>query len=668
MLRSSIFRLALITAALTASLVGVATASAATYCVGDAACVAGGGTDTTLAAAVAASNVAADADTIRIGAGTFEVAGALTANALRPVTITGSGIGATTLHFGTGVGIALLDGESSISHMTIDNDNTGGSGLTVENLTFPREIENVHDLLMVGDGYTGVTATGEIRIARVDVRMRTADVSGPATGIFVTARTGKVARISDSSFRGTDGMVMIGSGEIRASGVSVVYARYGVAAAGGGLNDNLNVRLTGVTTRYQEEASVVVDDAAIRASTDGGASGSQTVNVSSYNSTHIAPSTGAAAAHVYNVVALGATNPGTSSATVTVRGSIAHGPFAKAAFVNQLNNGRNLAQLYITTSSIDVSGMRLDTDNSAYASATGITFEPDPKFVDLAGGDYHLRHDSPLLDLGVTTNEAWEDGLDRDRRTRPVWKDGSAAPSPKHDFGAYEYHRLAPTAAILGGGTVTPGSAVTLSSVASDPNAGETASLAYAWTLPGGGTSTASSVSFAAPTADGTYPVTLVVTDVTGRASVAATATLTVSTPVPPVVVAPKDSLAPRLTFAKLTGRLPLILKRKALVAKYTLDEAADVKLSLVATVTRPPLRKGGKVRISTAVVATTSVTQLKGVRSIKLVPSVVGLKRLAMLRKAKGAKLAGWAVTGTVRDDARNARTVRATVKVTVR
>src|SRR5690348_501845 len=90
-------------------------------------------------------------------------------------------------------------------------------------------------------------------------------------------------------------------------------------------------------------------------------------------------------------------------------------------------------------------GEKVYASVAAFQAATGIgphTFGADPRFVDAAHGDFHLRADSPAIDAATTSIPGW-DKLDADgfiRTDEPATPNTGAGPVPFADRGALEYH------------------------------------------------------------------------------------------------------------------------------------------------------------------------------------------------------------------------------------
>jgi hypothetical protein len=214
-----------------------------------------------------------------------------------------------------------------------------------------------------------------------------------------------------------------------------------------------------------------------------------------------------------------------------------------------------------------------------------------PGFVDAAAGDFHLRHDSPLLDRGDDIIPPGS--TDLDDRPRVVDSDGYSGPLA--DIGAYEYQRAAPTAAISGPASGTAGAPLELSGAgSSDPDPGD--ALTYAWTFGDGGAASGENTShaYAAP---GTYTVFLRVTDPTGQEATTTRNVVIDAAPAPgeppaggsgaPSVPA-ADTLAPAVSGLTLTprrfrlgSRLPRLTAsaRTGAAIRFSLSEPATVTL-----------------------------------------------------------------------------------------
>jgi len=145
-----------------------------------------------------------------------------------------------------------------------------------------------------------------------------------------------------------------------------------------------------------------------------------------------------------------------------------------------------------------------------------------PIFVDAPGGDYHQRHDSPLIDAG-----------DPAPLTAIHDLDGLSRPVGRVDLGGYEYQRRPPVVSV----SATPSGAMTGQNIsfvamASDPDPGDSP-LAYTWSFDDGATATGPSATHAFATT-GPHSGTVTVTDPTGQ-SVSAAATVPIAPPPGPV-------------------------------------------------------------------------------------------------------------------------------------
>jgi hypothetical protein len=94
--------------------------------------------------------------------------------------------------------------------------------------------------------------------------------------------------------------------------------------------------------------------------------------------------------------------------------------------------GSGYAKVAASYSDYDPSGNSTSGANASITQAN-VANVGDAKFVDAAGGDYHLRPDSPLIDAG---DPATSQGLDLD--ANPLVSDGNADGIARRDMGAFE--------------------------------------------------------------------------------------------------------------------------------------------------------------------------------------------------------------------------------------
>jgi PKD domain len=174
-----------------------------------------------------------------------------------------------------------------------------------------------------------------------------------------------------------------------------------------------------------------------------------------------------------------------------------------------------------------------DTSGGAGCAVARTNAVPgSPVFVDAAGGDYHPRHDSPLIDGGDPAALSPTDDLD-----------GLARPVDRVDLGSYEYQRRPPVVSASADiAAPATGQDVTFSANASDPDPGDSP-LTYAWSFDDGTTASAPSTTHAF-TGAGLHLGTVTVTDPAGS---------TASSKVTVTVTAPGSSSAPDHTAPTVT-------------------------------------------------------------------------------------------------------------------
>jgi PKD repeat protein len=515
-------RLAVV-AALAAGILAVpAVASADTFCVHNpTGCTGSTKPDLKTALAAAAAN-GVGKDTIRLGAGSF-TEGPAAAGAGNPVEIVGASAQDTTL-LGAGDNITvltLLDAASTVSDLGVKVTGTGvETGLRLAGTGSHLKVTNTG----AQAGSLGVVFAG------ASPRLQASSVAlshGPNQMAYAVYSDAGHATVADSELSAMRGIYQFG-GQLDVVR-SRVWAQQGMTAS-----SDAHATASDSTFRAPGPSPSIYPAYALTASGDG----SNVIDADRVTAL------GSGTADV-GVSASPFAQAG-SHATIHIRGSVIDG-FGKALRAHQAGGSSSTittAWSAYKASSTLVTGGATYTPAASNLDLTGL----DAGFVNAAGGDLWLRHDSPLVDLGDPAFQA-PGVLDRDGRERP--RDGDGAGGPRVDIGALEYQRSAPVAAPTATpATVEPGQMVTFDGNASDADPGETPT--YHWAFDDGTTATGATVQHAF-TSTGPHTAKLTVSDpaaLTGAAEV----TVTVNAPAGPAPNPPPLTPAADSTPAPAPG------------------------------------------------------------------------------------------------------------------
>ena len=588
-----------------------ASASADVYCVhanaGDP-CAAGShdeGSD--LQGAFNAAQVSASAATVRIGAGTYPAPtqAGFSYNGPSAIDVIGAGKGSTVLT-GVSQGFARVLTIGTAAGSTVSD-----LSLRLPAVTYTTGLEmdggTAHDIEVTNDP-GAVEATGVSLLGGATLR----DSAVHLTGAQSDFNTGVV---SDSGPGNT------------ISDVTVVSPTYGLVASGPTTTARRDRFTAGSAAVLAEGGTLNVDDSLLvatgtspsaLAAYDRSAAGSD-VNGTNLTLVNTGDQGGAA-----GVLANGQ-QPG-YTAEIDLYNSIVHG-FPTA--LKTANEG------IVTTSADDLQGTSSTVDGGQiFGSTTNVALAPG--FVDETGGDYHLRHDSPLIDLSALVFSA--DPTDLDGRPRPVpWRAGGA--STPQDLGAFEYQHSAPVAAAASSyADVAIGQSVTFDATAShDPDAGD--QLTYQWAFDDGATATGAAVQHAFATA-GAHTATLTVTDPTGLTATAVAAT----TANAPATVGPSGSAPSGAATtpvppaggpaAPATAKLALVGAPKVhgSAIALTVRCSGATCLAIAARATTVERLHAGRTRTRTVTVGTVALARLSAgaQRTLTLRLSATGRRILA--------------------------------------
>jgi hypothetical protein len=471
-----------------ALLVLASSADAAVFCVDDPACPAGGVAKDSPAAAMTAANADAIEDTVRIGPGSYDIAGIGGSN---PVHIVGAGMGATKLVYtDDSIGIFLGNPASSVSDLTLRATLADTEGIRLKNGADASEVAVTGPDSAIHTGGFVLEGSGSLlEGVVVDV----ADGTG-ASGVSVVNGSGAVI---DSRITGPIGLS--GSLDVRRT---VVRASIGLRPFGATMQAS-NVLIT----RHPRQTTDWFTGVTV---TNG--NNNQNAALAASNLTIDGRGTG------QGIVVTSNFNQGVTSgiATATITGAIVRG--VSQPIIRMGKSASETASVDISYSSYMANWVNSGGPGVLVQGAGNHTDNPDPRFVDPAAVDYRLRHDSPFLDAGRPTPLLGEENPDLAGNERVRDSDGNG--SAIRDIGAYEYQRLAPQAdfsvsplpTLLGDPTVFDASR------SSDPDGDP---LTYSWAFGDGAAGSGAKPAHVFG-ATGSFPVTLKVADPTGLSSTAA--------------------------------------------------------------------------------------------------------------------------------------------------
>jgi hypothetical protein len=498
-------------------------APAAVYCV-DVASTAGcdqvespGGT-AGLAAAFAAANLSAVADTIQVGAGPYTGPFAATGGggALTVIGAGSTGSAVTTLTVSADSQTALVLGAtgSSVSHVHIElPNNTGDTALDLNGAA--------SDVLI--DDPSGSTQAVGVAMNHPDSFSGTIELGNGAssTGIYRTANGSGAESVSDSTIFATEG-ISATSGTWTINHDKVAALNYGVQAATG--NNG-----TGVP------AVVAIDDSLIRVTTTDTSTCGAIVPCFALGVSGSSTITG----DRLTVIGAGQQNAGGwtlgaisgETATLNLNSTVVSG-FTPALKCAQSNSGTAT----LTADYSDFATPVATAGGCAAPPAAHNTSAP-PDFVT---GGYELKWDSPLIDAGNPNAVFLPGPTDLDGNPRVA--DGNGDGTAVNDIGAFEYQRRAPsvTAQTVAQGPVGANIPFAVKQ-ASDPDPGDT--LTFSWSFDDGGTATGAQVTHVFATS-GTHTGTVTATDPTGLAATSNATVAILAGPTPTTTTPP----TPRIT------------------------------------------------------------------------------------------------------------------------
>ncbi len=529
-----------------------APAGAATFCVNAPACVAGGGTaSATPLTAAAAANAASGPDRIEIGAGAYPLGSSSTISLTGPTELVGAGRTSTVISVtGNAAAINVAANDTSVSDLRIElvggptaSPVSGAAGIKVVAAAVGIAIRRVEVAASGAHNDIGAiqSQTGSVLIEQSAVSVPDCQSScGYNTGINLTYAGSPDPIVRDVDIAAQTGVF------VRAPDASgPALQRLRVHPAPYGPNVAASVGVWAVKGRPLVTSSVIT-----AGSTSNGAvvaAGFGTADSPSVTARNVTLFGGPACLRAFATTLVG-------TATVAATDSVMR---CSSVGSTSVTGVAATAQISVVSSSFPFG---THTGTGLFSAGAGNLDNPDPRFLDEAGGDYRLRFDSPLIDRNAALLGPNESALDLAGLPRLI--DGNGTGGPSRDMGAFEYGYAAPsvTAAATPAGP-SPGAAVTFTASGTDPDPGEGPALSYAWTFSDGTTAAGPSATRVAPPS-GSLTGTVTVTDPAGRT---ASATATAATAPPTARPPARDRTRP--SVAILRPRAGARLRSRALRA-----------------------------------------------------------------------------------------------------
>ncbi len=509
-----------------------------------------------LTAALASAHATVEADTINLAANTF--VGPFSYNGSSPIEIVGAGPGLSILT--TGGSYALLLQGGAVGDRVANLTATITGGTTVRGIWVGAASATVEDVTVTRSGGTNLFA---IVLEGNDDVVRRATVDGAFSRSFEVQGMG--ATLTDITAR--NGAFQGVGIEVDAKLATATARRARISGMGTGVMASFSGQLTLTDSlldmRGPAGSGIVAGD-----------SGNSAANTSAVTADRVTV-IGDAMSGYGAYVGVGTSNEA-DDMTIAIRDSIVSGmtvPFGC------FENGA-VPQGSIRVSDTASTGATTNTCADGIADA-GISIVNGttavPGFVDATAGDFRLRWDSPLVDLGGTTPAPASTDLGGLERV----VDGDGAGIATTDLGAHEYQRRAPVIGSAGADPATAaiGAPVVFSAAATDPDPLEGALLTYAWAFDDGGSATGPAASHAFASA-GSHVATVTVTDPAGAT---AKQDVLVGVPAPAPAPAPTPAQAPSVKLPFRAAKALVFPSSKACLSRRSFAIRVRIPKGLTA-------------------------------------------------------------------------------------